>query len=180
MKNINLSNKKVTSGIIIGVLVVFFVILSFGLLKNNTKEIKKSNEVVETEEMAGTINFDNLDNAKIKDGNKVNVSSRIKIDHPVFDMMTEKEFSNIIMKDVTISSDGNVNVYFRGKLKNASKTTFQRCTFRVVFYDRDGQFLNSFNYDLKEDIKSGEEVDIEYLSSDDYINAYDYRVAVYT
>jgi len=178
MEKVNILKKKkgfIFSIIVIILLLVIISMFIFG--KNNSETQEKINQEVVSESDSGVINYDNLDNSKIIGDNKVNISSQIKKDHSIISVATERVISNIVAKDAKLFSEGNSGVKFQVTIQNNRTTAFLPCSLVFSFYRKDGSALWEFT-EVIDEIPVGGSIEVEYMDSLDFVNAYDYEVKI--
>jgi len=177
LKKIKISKKLMIVIISIIILLGIILVLLFSDkdLKSNLTDEPSIDELYSGE---GTINFDNLTESKIIDGNKVNVSSKLKKDHEIVNGMTGKVLDDIIVRDAELRSDGDVMVVFKAIIKNNRSTPFLPCTLRFRFYNDKKELIYEYHYFLGRNVLSGVSYEIEFTDSADFTNAYDYEVEI--
>ena len=124
------------------------------------------------------IDYDNLENAKMVDGEKVNTSSVLAKDHyAMYD--ADGVVSKLLISDVAIHSDKEKDVtYFLATFTNKGFSIFPSCMVTVSFLNKNGQYVYSIDYFIDKDIKPDQSIQIDTYDLEDFVNVYDYQVRI--
>ncbi len=152
--------KKINKKWIILILVVLLLILvSFIIIKTRNKKLNQN--TLDNKQ----IDMENLENAKIKNGEKVNISKLIS---------SEKKYGDLVVKDTHIETN-NGYCQFITNVYNGTENYSPKKEISIVFTNKEGHEIARIGY-LLPDIDSGESTEINLKTETDLVNAYDFNI----
>lgn len=99
------------------------------------------------------------------DGTVVNISEKVNEDKK----MKGFDITNVELKEK------NGETILKARVTNNTKTTQERFFGKIVFLDQSNKEIGRTSVDVPES-KAGETIQIEVTITEDYVNAYDYRL----
>ena len=176
-KDINSENKrrKNTKEISKKMLILIFIIILFiilgismsFLLQNNrgNKEMENNEEGAKQEENVSLIDYENMNNTKLINGEKKNTSEAL---------LKEKTFKGLKVKDIKLEEiKGTTN--FSAKLENITGNDFKNCIIVLVFINKDGTEYARLEGSIP-DIPKGKSTILDASTTSDLTNAFDFRI----
>ena len=113
----------------------------------------------------GEIDINNLENAKIENGLKINTSKKIK---------EEKEFNGIVFSNVELKSEKGESV-FTALITNNTSKKYENLFLKANFVDKKGNKLNEIIICVP-DFNPNDSKSVTSTLTDDIINAYNYTI----
>ena len=168
--------RKIVIYLLLFVVVIFSVVCWKFYVSGNDNSKEKDLEISDSTR----IDYENLKNAKIIDGTKVNNSKKIKEKHyGIYDY--NATISSLLITDATISSDSEKDVsYFRAVAENVGNEVINTDWLMISLYDEYGEYVCSLDYYLPEKgIEPNEKINIEVYDLFDFINVYDYTIRIW-
>lgn len=160
--------------IFIAIFVIFIgSLVGYNLTKSNKDKNITREEDIDSFEVK-VIDFDNLANAKVVDGKKVNTSEEVLEDHLVdyytIDSQTGKQVKEkLLFSDVELYAD-EFKSYFSFKLTNDNDFDISYVSVHIAFLDDDGNYIYSSERNIS-NLKAHSSVDISIVDYEDYTNA---------
>ena len=162
------SNKKILKIVLIIAIIAVIVVVAIVLINKNkgklSGKIASDGSTVELPD-GSQIDLNNLDNAEIKEGKKVNNSERIK---------EAKEFDGYKFSDVTVNSE-NGETNFVVTVTNISTDFKEERYVKIVCVNQNDEEIGTLYIAISQ-LEAGESINASAVTSDDYINMYDYRI----
>ncbi len=174
MKKMNEENNKKKMNkkgiIIIVITLIILVVIALVIIKVNIDKKNKlrENEIKEAQNNAGTesrIDFENLENAKLQDNLKVNTSEQAH---------NNKTFDGLEFSDMQLNSD-NGETNFSVRITNISSNTIDEKYVKITCLNKEGSPIGDL-YILVTKIEAGASINASAVTSEDYINLYDFKV----
>lgn len=161
------SNKKILRIVLIVAIIAVIVVVIVLINQNKGKASGKNASDGSTVELpdGSQIDLNNLDNAEIKEGKKVNNSERIK---------EAKEFDGYKFSDVTVNSE-NGETNFVVTVTNISTDFKEERYVKIVCVNQNDEEIGTLYIAISQ-LEAGESINASAVTSDDYINMYDYRI----
>ena len=171
---------KIIIGIVVSIIIVVLVILNAFKSDNKKNEDKKveNNFTPGDEEVWDTnVKWDNLDNAKIVDNQKIGTSSKLDEEHEIYYWLTGKK-SKLTSKNVKVYSDKEVDLIDAEiPITNNGNTTFEEGRVTIDFYRKNKTQIHSGSYAVLS-IAPGETYVVKIQVDNDITNAYDFDVHI--
>lgn len=114
---------------------------------------------------AGTIDFNNRENATVNNGVKENISEKLKED---------KTFSGMKITNMVLKAEGGISS-FTATVENTSGSDFKSQGIVIKFVNKDGSTYTDLE-GIIGDVKAGETTMIDASTTADIINAYDFSI----
>ena len=140
--------------------------------ENNTTEennIDMSVNNTNIQEGEILIDYDNLENAKLEDGIKINTSEKVH---------QQKTFEGLRINQVLIDSEQNMT-NFSINFENISDKTIGEKYLKITCLDKSGNQIGEL-YAYVSETAPGEIANTKVTVPEDYINMYDYQISEYT
>lgn len=160
-KNIIISILAVT----VVCLIIYFVIPKEEKEKNVNNTVKEEPIIEEGQVQYSLINMENIENAKVENGKKINTSEKL---------LSEKEFEGMKIKDIKLIAENGTSS-FTATVENNSGKKFDAKKITIVFKDKDGNEYAKLNTYLG-DIAIGKNTSINASTTSDIVNAYDFII----
>lgn len=112
------------------------------------------------------IDMNNKENVEIKDGEKINTSSRLK---------EERNYEGMVIKDIKLYTRAEGMTDFNATLENTSGKDFTSRKIVIRFLNRDGSEYATLKGYIG-DIKAGASAKIDASTTADVSNAYDFEI----
>ena len=141
--------------------------------KNNGNNTVKDNIIEEIDDMTA-IDFDDTTNAKIENGEKINISKEIIKEHVVTyvgqESNTGKDIKiELLIDNVSLYADNN-ETYFNFKLTNNNDFDISYVSLNIAFLDNDGKYIYSNERNIH-DLSAHKSIDLTIDDYQDYANA---------
>lgn len=159
---INMSKKKM---IIVAVAVLVIIAITVVIIVVNKNKKKDTINTLEEISEKSEIDMNNLENAEIQDGLKVNTSSKAH---------EEKTYNEFKLSELTLNSE-NGETNFVIKVANTGTTKTEEQYVQVVCLKQDGSEIGEL-YLLISALDPGQTISATATIADDYINLYDYKI----
>lgn len=167
INNIKKNLRIILISIVTIVLVVIIGISIYFILKNNKNvdELDNNPEENNQEKSASLINYENMNNVELIDGEKKNNSKAL---------LEEKNFKGLKVKDIKLEEiRGTTN--FSAKLENNTDEDFKSCIIVLIFTNEDGTEYARLEGSIA-DIPKGKSTVLDASTTSDLTNAFDFRI----
>lgn len=167
IKNTKKNSRIILISIVTIVLLVIIGISIYFLLKNNKNvdELENKQEENNQEESTSLIDYENMNNVELIDGEKKNNSKAL---------LEEKDFNGLKVKDIKLEEiKGTTN--FTAKLENNTDEDFKSCIIVLIFINEDGTEYARLEGSIP-DIPKGKSTILDASTTSDITNAFDFRI----
>lgn len=147
---------------IVLIIVITGVIIGFTINRNKKNS---SNEEAKGTEILVPVDMNNLENAKMKDDEKVNISK---------DLLKDREIQGLKLTNISLKTDYGTSS-FAADVTNTSDKDFNGGTLTLKFINNEGVQFATLDARVQP-IKAGKKVDIAAKTTADLVNAKDFTV----
>lgn len=163
--------KKINIKKVLIVLLLVMIIMGIFIYVNcNNNDKNDVNKIIENEENIATnnlslIDFNNKENVKIDGEIKENISDMF---------LKDKQFDGMYLTKISLKSQNGI-VTFLATIENKSGSIFNEKNIKIVFLDKNQNEIGIMRGYVPE-LKMGEKSNIDFSTSFDYTNAYDFKI----
>lgn len=164
---------KIPIVFLIIVLIIIGIFVGKKLISNRGNETQNQTEkdnlslILGNEQYAGQFDANNMENAKIIEGSKVNTSSNL---------LKEREVSGLKLTDIELKAQDGIS-NFKATVINDKDTDFEGGVGTITFVDKDGNRIEELQVNIPK-IKAGNKSNINTGTTSDITNAYDFKIDV--
>ena len=151
--------------IVIGIFVGKKFISNKGNETQNQTEKDNSSLISGDEQYAGQFDANNMENAKIVEGSKVNTSSNL---------LKEREVSGLKLTDIDLKAQDGIS-NFTATVTNDKDTDFEGGVGTITFVDKNGSRIEELQVNIPR-IKAGNKSNINTGTTSDITNSYDFKI----
>ena len=166
MKKINKNQRKKIVLIVVVIVIIIAIVIATKTRKNNNKKHPQVYNDSGMLQFESEIDMSDTSNSEIReDGMKINTSEKIK---------NGIEFNDVLIKDITIESTGDMAV-FNASVENNLEKDLEECIIYLIFLDNKGKEIAKVET-LFPNIPNGETGYISATTPKDIATAYDIKV----